>query len=139
MIIRNMTISDFDEVHALWSATEGVQPHPVDNNRETMERYLRRNEQSTFVAEDDDGRVVGVILCGHDGRRGYIYQLAVAEELRGQGIGTRLVDAGLAALKAEGIGRCGLFVLVDNQRTIDYWERMGFEAKNFMTFRMKDL
>ena len=140
MDIRLMTMDDFEQVHALWSVTDGVQPHPVDNNRETMERYIRRNPTSVFVAVDDDGeRVIGVILCGHDGRRGYIYQLAVAEDKRGHGIGTALVNKGVKALKAEGIGRVGLFVLVDKQITINYWEKMGWEAKHFMTFRLKDI
>jgi ribosomal protein S18 acetylase RimI-like enzyme len=150
-----MTMDDFEQVHALWSVTDGVQPHPVDNNRETMERYLRRNPTSVFVAEDvaaadvaagsaaadseGKGRIIGIILCGHDGRRGYIYQLAVAEAYRGRGIGTALVDAGVKALQEEGIGRVGLFVLVSKQITIDYWEKMGWEAKDFMTFRLKDI
>ena len=138
MTIRNMTMDDFEQVHKLWQITDGVQPHPIDNNYETMERYLKRNPASTFVAEDA-GRIVGVILCGHDGRRGYIYQLAVAEDKRGHGLGTELVNRGIEALKTEGIGRVGLFVLKDKQITIDYWEKMGFEPKDFMTFRLKDL
>jgi len=138
-----MTIEDFEQVHALWCATEGVQPHPVDNNRETMMRYLKRNTDTTFVAEDDDGNgngeIIGVILCGHDGRRGYIYQVAVAESHRGRGIGTKMVNIALNALMKEGIGRVGCFVLTDNARSNEYWQRLGFETKSFMTFRLKDL
>jgi len=116
-IFRNMEIEDFDQVHALWTATEGVQPHPIDNNHKAMARYLSRNQSSTFVAQDDSGNIIGIILCGHDGRRGYIYQVAVAESARGQGIGTKLVEMGIAALQAEGIGRVGCFVLADNPRS----------------------
>ncbi|MDR2167109.1 MAG: GNAT family N-acetyltransferase [Clostridiales bacterium] len=138
MIYRNMKIEDFEQVHALWRATEGVQPHPVDNNYQTMERYIKHNPDTTFVAEEN-GEIIGIILCGHDGRRGYIYQLAVEESRRGNGIGTKLVNLGINALRAEGIGRVGMFALVDNQRIIDYWEKMGFEPKDFMTFRLKNL
>ena len=92
MTIRIMSVADYDAVFALWNATAGMGMRSLDDSREGIARFLRRNPATCFIAEEN-GAPVGVILCGHDGRRGYIYHTAVSERLRGCGIGRALVEA----------------------------------------------
>ena len=90
-MIRVMTPIDYDAVYQLWRNTPGMGLNSTDDSREGIERYLRRNPTTCFVAEED-GQLVGVIMAGHDGRRGYIYHTAVLQDYRGRGIGRSLVD-----------------------------------------------
>ena len=124
-MIRIMTIEDYERVYTLWSGTKGMGLRSIDDSKEGIERFLRRNPTTCFLAEAD-GEVVGAIICGHDGRRGYIYHTAVKESLRGQGIGKQLADKACEALKAEGITRCGLFVFADNEGGKDFWLSQGW-------------
>ena len=124
-MIRIMTIEDYERVYTLWSGTKGMGLRSIDDSKEGIARFLRRNPTTCFVAEAD-GEVVGAIICGHDGRRGYIYHTAVKESLRGQGIGKQLADKACEALKAEGITRCGLFVFADNEGGKDFWLSQGW-------------
>ena len=124
-MIRIMTIEDYERVYTLWSGTKGMGLRSIDDSKEGIARFLRRNPTTCFVAEAD-GEVVGAIICGHDGRRGYIYHTAVKESLRGQGIGKQLADKACEALKDEGITRCGLFVFADNEGGKDFWLSQGW-------------
>ncbi|MGI6363975.1 MAG: GNAT family N-acetyltransferase [Bacillota bacterium] len=126
--IREMTIQDYDRLYALWAGTRGMGLRSVDDSREGIDRFLRRNPNTCFVAERA-GDIVGAIISGHDGRRGYIYHTAVKEEFRGQGIGKELVNRALAALKAEGITRCGLFVFADNVAGQNFWLSQGWVTR----------
>ena len=76
MNIRVMKIEDFDQVHALWMSIKGFGIRSVDDSREGVERFLKRNPTTSVVAEED-GKIVGAILCGHDGRRGCLYHVCV--------------------------------------------------------------
>lgn len=120
--IRPFAPSDYDAALALWRATPGIGLSDADE-RAAIERYLARNAGLSFVAIDR-GEIVGTVLCGHDGRRGYLHHLACASSHRRRGIGRQLLRAGLAALAGEGIGKCHLFVLRANSEGLAFWRAM---------------
>ena len=128
--LRPFTEADVDAVTALWASCEGLGHGPGDDAA-SIARFLRRNPGLSFVAESaedgagGDGTLVGAVLCGHDGRRGFLYRLAVAPALRRSGLARALVDAGLAGLAAEGIPRAMVFVLVDNAAALGFWRAVG--------------
>ena len=101
MNIRVMTIEDFDQVHALWMSIKGFGIRSVDDSKEGIERFLKRNPTTSVVAEED-GKIVGAILCGHDGRRGCLYHVCVDVNHRMRGIGKAMVVFTMEALKKEG-------------------------------------
>ena len=121
--IRAMVVDDYEEVARLWSATAGLSLGD-DDSREGIAIYLKRNAGLSFVGVGD-AKIVGTVLCGHDGRRGILRHLSVAPEFRKTGIGKRLVRASLQALAAEGIKQCNVFVMDDNVAGIGFWEHVG--------------
>lgn len=133
MNIRVMTVADYDAVYALWLYCKGMGLNDVDDSREGIARYLVRNPDTCFVAED--GGVVGVILAGHDGRRGYIYHTAVHSDARGQGIGSALVQRALAALKDCGISKVALVAFSRNEGGNAFWEKQGFKLRGDLSYR----
>jgi len=133
-----MVLGDYDAVQALWLSTPGMGLNDVDDSPEGIGRHLRRNPTTCFVAEED-GRIVGVILAGHDGRRGFIYHACVARSLWDGHLGTRLVDAALGALGAEGITKVALVVFGRNERGNGFWERLGFRERSDLVYRDKAL
>lgn len=133
MNIRVMTVADYDAVYALWLSCKGMGLNDVDDSREGIARYLARNPDTCFVAED--GGVVGVILAGHDGRRGYIYHTAVHPDARGWGIGSALVQRALAALKACGISKVALVAFSRNEGGNAFWEKQGFKLREDLSYR----
>jgi len=126
-MIREFTMHHYDNAVALWQATPGVGLSSADEP-EAICFYLERNPGSSFVALVD-GRVVGTILCGHDGRRGYIHHVAVHPDYRRQGIATELVKQALAALQAIGINKCHLFIFGQNEMGIAFWQNIGWELR----------
>ncbi len=138
MIIRNMTISDYDKVYALWTMTPGMGLNDLDDSRQGIEKYLCRNPKTCFVAEKDKS-IVGVILSGHDGRRGYIHHTAVALSERENGIGTALVSAAMDSLKREGINKVSLVVFSKNVNGNSFWEKRGFTAREDLIYRNKEI
>jgi ribosomal protein S18 acetylase RimI-like enzyme len=136
--IRKMTINDYSAVYALWLKTPGMGLNDVDDSEEGISRYLTRNPHTCFVAESE-GEIVGVILSGHDGRRGYIHHTCVAPGLWGNKIGTQLVDAALSALRTEGITKAALVVFERNERGNGFWERIGFTPRPDLVYRNKAL
>lgn len=138
MTIRLMTLADYQAVYALWLATPGMGLNTTDDSREGIEKYLRRNPSTCFVA-DDGGRIVGVIMAGHDGRRGFIHHTAVLPEYRGQGLGRRLVESALAALEAEGIHKAALVVFDHNQLGNGFWEKLGFTSREDLVYRNRNI
>ncbi|MCL2508363.1 MAG: GNAT family N-acetyltransferase [Oscillospiraceae bacterium] len=138
MRIREMTMDDYEGTHKLWSDMPGVRLNPPDDSKEGIGRYLRRNPGMSFVAEEG-GEIVGTILSGHDGRRGYIYHAAVRASDRTRGIGSGLLDRALAALKAEGISRVALVAFKDNEVGNAFWEKRGFETREDLNYRNKDI
>jgi len=123
--IRSFFPADYDAVLQLWESCEGVRISAGDSRPE-ITRYLERNPGLSFVAEQDR-EIVGAILCGHDGRRGLIYHLAVTSSARGQGIGSQLVHESCEGLKREGIKRALILVLRDNDLGNQFWRNQGFE------------
>lgn len=136
MIIRVMTIEDYDRVFRLWRATPDMGLRSLDDSREGIQSFLNRNPATNFVAEAE-GELAGAILCGHDGRRGYIYHTVVSPQYRGQDVATRLADAAAAALRQEGITRVCLNVTETNQAGKAFWEKLGWEKKDFLGFYSK--
>ncbi len=107
----------------LWDRTPGVGVSDADEP-DAIARFLERNPQLSFVATVD-AQVVGTILCGHDGRRGFIHHLVVAADQRRRGLGRRLLQAGLSALQAEGLTKCHLFVFRDNDDGLAFWRSVS--------------
>lgn len=136
MEISLFSMNDYDAVYELWRTTPGMGLNSIDDSRDGIARYLERNPATCFIAKD--GRiVVGVILSGHDGRRGFIYHLAVAAEYRRRGIGQRLVERAVEALKAEGIAKVALVVMAKNELGNGFWERIGFHDRKDLVYRDK--
>ncbi|MCH5155982.1 MAG: GNAT family N-acetyltransferase [Clostridiales bacterium] len=138
MTIRTMTISDYDMVYALWMSCKNMGFNNLDDSKEGIEKFLNRNPNTSFVAVEDDA-VVGIVLAGHDGRRGYIYHMSVAELYRRQGLGSMLVEKCLASLKEEGINKVALLVFNRNEVGNSFWEKQGFTARDDITYRNKEL
>jgi N-acetylglutamate synthase len=122
---REFVIEDYDAAVELWNLAEGVEVAEGDS-KEEIRAYLRRNPGLSRVAEEN-GAVVGAVLCGHDGRRGLIYHLAVAPKHHGKGIGKRLVQDCLLRLRAAGIVRALILVAGDNAKAHSFWLRTGWE------------
>jgi putative acetyltransferase len=127
--IERLTMEMYDEVVALWRESEGVGLSDADS-REKIRSYLERNPDMSFVARDPGGKIAGAILCGHDGRRGYIYHLAVSRHCRRQGIGRQLVERCLDNLRIAGIQKCHIFVLDGNADGIEFWKSMGWTPRS---------
>jgi ribosomal protein S18 acetylase RimI-like enzyme len=125
--IHEMTIADYDEVRALWQQSEGIDLSGADS-RNSIARFLERNPGLSFVAMDG-GQLVGAVLCGHDGRRGYIDHLAVRKSHRRQGIGRMLASRCLYNLMQNGIQKWHLFVREDNLDAIAFWGKLGWQQR----------
>jgi len=125
----NITIAEFaieayEQVYSLWESCDGIGLSSADS-RSSIRIYLERNPGLSLIAYDGK-TIVGTILCGHDGRRGYIHHLAVQPNYRRQGIGRLLVDKSIAALQSSGIQKCHLFIFHDNTSGIEFWEGIGW-------------
>ena len=127
IIVRLFRIEDYDGVIALWRRTEGVGLNESDTRR-AIAAYLRRNPRLSFVAEQN-GRIIGAVLCGHDGRRGYLHHLAVSKRHRFRGIGRQLVNACLAKLRKAGIQKCNIFIFASNAAGMKFWTRTGWKLR----------
>lgn len=127
-IIRTMTIDDYDQVSALWSRIRGFAIRSIDDSREGIERFLLRNPNTSVVAEMD-GRIVGSILCGHDGRQGCLYHVCVDENYRQLGIGRQLVEKTIDALKKEHINKVYLIAFTKNEIGNKFWKSIGWNCR----------
>lgn len=122
MIIRRMILEDYDQIYELWSKIKGFGIRSADDSKEGVERFIRRNPETCVVAETE-GRIIGAILCGHDGRRGSMYHVCVAEEYRQQGIGHKLVLEALDRLRKEGINQVNLIAFRSNVTGNEFWKK----------------
>ena len=135
---RLMQIKDYEAVYRLWSGIQGMGMRSLDDSQAGITRFLQRNPGTCFIAEKD-GQIAGVILAGHDGRRGYIYHAAVLPALQGQGIGKTLLAHTVEALIAEGIHKAGLLVYANNEIGNNFWESQGWEHRTDVYYRNKSL
>ena len=138
MLIRVMTIEDYNDVYRLWCNTQGMGLNTADDSRAGIEAYLSRNPNTCFVSEVEQ-EIAGAILAGHDGRRGFIYHLSVSAEHRGKKIGSALVERAMAALEQEGIRKVALVVFDRNEIGNAFWERLGFTKRDDLIYRNKSL
>ncbi len=134
MNIRLMTIEDYDRVYALWLSCKGMGLNNLDDSREGIGRFLERNPETCFAAEEN-GEIIGVIIAGNDGRRGYIYHTAVSPSHRRKGIAAALVSEALSALKKCGINKAALVVFDRNGDGNAFWEKQGFTQRNDLIYR----
>lgn len=131
--IRKMTIEDYEEVYALWRRIKGFAIRSVDDSRTGIERFLKRNPNTSVVAVKND-RIVGAILCGHDGRRGCLYHVCVEPSHRKQGIGSAMVTSVMEALKAENISNVSLIAFTENDLGNTFWQRIGWTKRNDLNY-----
>lgn len=134
MEIRQMLIEDYEEVYLLWTTTPGMGLRSLDDSKDGIARFLARNPNTCFVALNQ-GEVAGVILCGNDGRRGYIYHVAVRPAQRRRGIGRSLVDTVVGALKKERINKAALVVFRSNELGNRFWSSIGFQERDDLIYR----
>ncbi|GCD09390.1 GNAT family N-acetyltransferase [Clostridium tagluense] len=133
MEIKTMAIDNYENVYQLWSNTTGMGIRSLDDSKKGISKFLLRNPTSNFVAIIN-GKIVGVILCGHDGRRGYIYHAAVKINYRCQGIGKALLKAVYYALEQEGITKSGLVVFKTNEIGNSFWKSQGWEERTDLNY-----
>ena len=126
--ILPMTENDLEAVLALWSETEGVGLNESDT-LEHLRAYLDRNPGLSLVVRDGE-QIIGAVLCGHDGRRGYLNHLAVRSEYRKRGLGSQMVETCLASLKNIGILRCNIFLFAGNELGDQFWKRHGWSQRS---------
>ena len=138
--IRIVTIDDYDAIYELWNATEQSRRalNPVDDSREGIDRYLKRNPNTCYAAVDGD-KVIGAILTGHDGRRAIIHHMCVHPDYRRMGIAGKLVHTAEEALKKEGIQKIFGLVFKDNDPANAFWESQGYSLRTNLNYRNKSL
>jgi len=125
--ISNMTMDDYDEAVAFWRSQDGIALNESDE-REAINRFLLRNPGMSLIARNASGTVVAAVLCGHDGRRGYLHHLAVDPAHRRKGLGRALVERCLAKLAIAGIPKCNVFLFTDNVEGRRFWEKLGYKS-----------
>ena len=132
-MIRVMTIDDYDSVHDLWMSIKGFGIRSIDDSREGVEKFLRRNPTTSMIAVED-GKTVGAILCGHDGRRGCMYHVCVHEKYRMRGIGKAMAARAMEALRREGINKVSLIAFKKNEVGNSFWKGVGWEFRDDLNY-----
>ena len=127
--ILPMREEDYDAVRALWMTIRGFGIRALDDSREDVARFIRRNPTTSVVAEAD-GRIVGSILCGSDGRQGALYHVCVAREYRRRGIGTRMVGHCMEKLREMGINKVSLIAFSNNDAGNAFWRGIGWKSSD---------
>lgn len=131
--IRIMEIQDYDQVYSLWIKIKGFAMRSIDDSREGIHRFLKRNPTTSVVAVVE-GKVVGAILCGHDGRRGCLYHVCVDPEYRKQGIGTNMVRFTMEALEKESISNVSLIAYTKNDIGNAFWRKIGWTQRSDLNY-----
>lgn len=137
LITREMTIEDYEEVIELWKSSDGVGVSEADS-RLSFANHIERHPGLNFVALSDDS-IIGAVLCGHDGSRGYIHHLAVRPDFQGKSLGRNLAAMCQRALKQIGINRCHLFVFGTNSGSIKFWEKTGWTERKDLIVMSKTI
>lgn len=138
--IRLLSIADYPDLFALWSSQPGFDQglRSIDDSEAGIAKFLQRNPNTCFIAEGD-GEIIGGILAGHDGRRGYIYHAIVHPNFQRKGIGKLLADSACEALRVEGITKAGMLVFASNEQGNAFWESQGWQTRPDLTYRNKTL
>lgn len=139
-MIRAMTLNDYEKVYDLWMKIKGFAIRSIDDSKEGVERFLIRNPGISVVAEED-GKIVGAILCGHDGRRGCMYHVCVDPDYRLKGIGKSMVVFAMEALKKEKINKVSLIAFTRNDIGNAFWKEIGWtkrEDLNYYDFTLNE-
>lgn len=124
-----MKISHYKNLIMFWKQCKEIEL-TIGDSKDSLKNYLKRNPGMSYVCIDKNGKIIGTILCGHDGRRGFIYHLAVSKKYRNKSIGKTLTDLSLTKLKSAGIKRCMIMVIDENKSGKDYWEKTGWKKRN---------
>ena len=132
-MIRTMTIEDYEQVYALWKKIHGFGLRSIDDSRDGVEKFLKRNPTTSVVATED-GKIVGAILCGHDGRRGCLYHVCVHEDYRMHGIGRAMVVHCMNALQQEGINKVSLIAFTKNDIGNAFWKQIGWTKREDLNY-----
>ena len=130
-------MEDYEKVYQLWMSCAGMGLNNLDDSKEGIEKFLKRNPDTCFVAEDHE--IIGVILAGNDGRRGYIYHTAVHLDYRKKGIAVSLVDHVEKAMTELGIYKVALVVFDRNDTGNMFWEKQRFTVREDLIYRNKAL
>ncbi|GGF64752.1 hypothetical protein GCM10010912_07170 [Paenibacillus albidus] len=138
MIYRDMNTADYDAAYELWENTEGMGLSSADA-REEITLYLERNSGISQVCVREDGTLAGTALCGHDGRRGYMYHVAVSGDCRGLGVGRALVARCLDRLREQGIVKCHLMVIAGNEQGQGFWAGLGWQRRDGILLYSQDV
>lgn len=133
MEYRLLTAEDYDAIRGIWDNTEGMGLRSLDDSRDGIKKFLLRNPSTSFIALDGE-KAVGGILCGHDGRRGFIYHTCVLPEYRGKRIGSHLTELACNALKREGIHKCSLVCFQNNESGNRFWAAQGWERRTDLNY-----
>lgn len=133
LIVRTMTIEDYQGVYELWMSIRGFAIRSIDDSKEGVKRFLERNPASSVVAVKD-GKIVGSILCGHDGRRGCLYHVCVHENYRMQGIGKSMVVHCMKALEKEKISKVSLIAFTKNDIGNAFWKEIGWLKREDLNY-----
>lgn len=137
-MIKLMSINDYPALFSLWKNTPNMGLRSLDDSKEGIFLFLKRNPNTNFVAYEDN-KLIGAILCGNDGRRGYIYHTVVLPEYRKRGIASSLIEMAVNALREEGITRVCLNVMETNEQGKAFWINRGWEKKEFLGFYSKSI
>ncbi len=132
-MIRTMTIKDYEGVHDLWLTIHGFSIRSIDDSREGVQKFLDRNPATSIVAEEE-GEIVGALLCGHDGRRATFYHVCVREDHRMRGIGREMVVMAMKALKKEKITKVALIAFTKNDIGNAFWKRIGWTQRTDLNY-----
>ena len=131
--VRTMTAEDYEGVYALWMSIKGFAIRSIDDSKEGVARFLLRNPDTSVVAVED-GRIIGAILCGHDGRRGCLYHVCVRQECRRKGVGKAMLVFCMEKLKAEQISKVSLIAFTANDIGNAFWRRIGWTKREDLNY-----
>lgn len=133
ILIRTMTIEDYEQLYSLWMKIKGFAIRSIDDSKEGVERFLERNPHTSVVAVKDN-QIVGAILCGHDGRRGCLYHVCVDPLHRKQGIGKKMVVFAMKALQKEKISKVSLIAFTENDIGNAFWRKIGWSQREDLNY-----
>ncbi|GAF36305.1 GNAT family N-acetyltransferase [Lentilactobacillus farraginis] len=138
VLIRKMKVSDYASAYALWESVPGMNLASLDNSEQGIAKVVNQNPDLCFVAIDGE-TVVGTALGGTDGRKGYLYHVAVAKAYQGRHLATKLIRKVTAGFKKQGIAKIGLFVVIGNETGKNFWKHQGFKERPDIEYLDLDL